>query len=50
MSERDARYDASRKGKRRRQRYETSAKRRAYMAKWMRAYRARQKAKRGGRG
>lgn len=43
MSERDARYDASPKGRRRRKRVEQSAKRRAYMAKWMRAYRKRQK-------
>jgi hypothetical protein len=48
MAERDNRYDASRKGKKRRARYESSEKRRAYQRRWMKAYRKRQK--KGGRG
>lgn len=43
MSERDRRYDGSRKGKRRRKRYESSAARRAYRARWMREYRQRRR-------
>lgn len=43
MAERDRRYNTSRKGRRRRKRYESSAARLAYKRRWMRVYRKRRK-------
>jgi hypothetical protein len=45
VSERDARYDASKKGLRRRKRFEQSPARREYARRWLKAYRKRMKAK-----